>query len=121
MSQSANNPFVRLATYGTLSPGRPNHVQVAEIQGAWSTGVVRGRLMEIGWGTALGFPGFFPDPDGDEVTVHLITSVELKNHWQRLDDFEGIEYRRTTIMVETPGGSVAASIYVAETEPDKTT
>ncbi|WP_415716676.1 gamma-glutamylcyclotransferase family protein [Roseibium sp.] len=118
MAPSHGNPLIRLATYGTLAPGRPNHHQVADIKGVWSTGTIRGHLTKVGWGTALGFPGFVPDPDGDALEVHVLTSVELEHHWDRLDAFEGVEYRRETILVETTAGHVAAFIYVVEEEKE---
>ncbi|WP_253185804.1 gamma-glutamylcyclotransferase [Novosphingobium sp. NDB2Meth1] len=34
-------------------------------------------------------------------------------HWDRLDAFEGDEYRRGEVMVETAEGRVAAWIYLA--------
>jgi hypothetical protein len=50
-------PEVRLATYGTLAPGRRNHGQLNELPGRWLVGQVRGSLAEAGWGATLGYPG----------------------------------------------------------------
>ena len=38
----------RLAVYGTLAPGRPNHHQLSALSGRWSEGHVRGQLHEAG-------------------------------------------------------------------------
>lgn len=107
----------RLATYGTLAPGRVNHHQLAGLEGTWSTGTIRGRLIQTGWGAALGYPALVLDEgqsrDGDKIIVHLFTSADLPNHWDRLDAFEGAEYRRGQIMVETAEGLVAAWIYLS--------
>jgi hypothetical protein len=48
---------IRLATYGTLAPGEPNEHKLAHVDGRWLTGVIRGRLIESGWGAALGSRG----------------------------------------------------------------
>ena len=101
-----------LATYGTLAPGRPNHHQLSNLRGEWSIGTVRGKLVDKGWGAALGYPALVLDADGDKIEVHLFRSAELPNHWSRLDDFEGSEYRRVPVQVETEDGLVDAWIYV---------
>jgi len=103
----------RLATYGTLAPGRPNHHQLAALNGVWSMGTIRGRLVEEGWGAALGYPALVLDAGGEAVGVHLFTSTDLPAHWARLDAFEGAEYRRSEVRVETGDGAVSAWIYLA--------
>jgi gamma-glutamylcyclotransferase (GGCT)/AIG2-like uncharacterized protein YtfP len=103
----------RLATYGTLAPGRVNHHQLVGLTGEWTTGAVRGRLIETGWGAALGYPALVLDEAGDLVEVHLFTSAYLPEHWDRLDAFEGAEYRRGEVLVETSEGTVAAWIYLS--------
>ena len=103
----------RLATYGTLAPGRVNHHQLADLAGEWTTGSIRGRLVETGWGAALGYPALVLDPDGDAIAVHLFVSTDLPAHWARLDAFEGKEYRRGEVLVETAAGCVPAWIYLA--------
>lgn len=64
----------RLAVYGTLGPGRPNHHQLAGMRGDWSEGVLHGHLHESGWGAALGYPGIVLDPHGPPVSVELFDS-----------------------------------------------
>ncbi|MEM9132950.1 MAG: gamma-glutamylcyclotransferase [Actinomycetota bacterium] len=101
----------RLAVYGTLGPGCPNHHVLADVAGRWLPGTVRGTLRTRGWGAELGFPGIVLDPSGDEVTVDLLESTDLPDHWRRLDEFEGPGYRRTAVTVSTPEGDLEASIY----------
>lgn len=101
----------RLATYGTLAPGRPNHGQVAALRGTWSRGWVRGRLYDQGWGAAQGFPGLVLGP-GPEIAVDLLHADDLPDHWARLDAFEGAGYRRVVTEVATEAGIVRACIYV---------
>jgi gamma-glutamylcyclotransferase (GGCT)/AIG2-like uncharacterized protein YtfP len=102
----------RFATYGTLAPGRLNHHHLAGLQGRWQRGTVRGRLVDAGWGAALGYPGLVLDPQGPVVEVHLFESPELPDHWSRLDAFEGTGYRRVVAQVRTTDGELEAWIYV---------
>jgi len=80
--------------------------------GEWTTGTVYGRLVDRGWGAALGYPALIPDADGEAITVHLFESGELPDHWSRLDAFEGDAYRRMPIPVFTATGVVEAWIYL---------
>jgi gamma-glutamylcyclotransferase (GGCT)/AIG2-like uncharacterized protein YtfP len=68
---------MRLATYGTLAPGRANHHQLADLKGRWLTGSVRGRLVDEGWGAAQGFPAIILDAKADLVAVHVFESADL--------------------------------------------
>jgi gamma-glutamylcyclotransferase (GGCT)/AIG2-like uncharacterized protein YtfP len=102
----------RLATYGSLAPGRPNHHHVAGLRGRWFAGEVYGRLLEAGWGAALGFPALILDPDGSAIAVQVLESSDLPAHRPRLDHFEGTGYRRVLTTVRTPTGDVEACIYV---------
>ncbi len=105
----------RLATYGTLAPGRVNNHHLADLGGFWRQGTVTGRLVEAGWGAKLGFPGLILDPLGHAIEVHLFESPDLPAHWPRLDAFEGEGYRRVVTLVCTLDGDLDASIYVIET------
>ena len=107
-------PETRLATYGTLAPGRQNHGQLSDLPGRWLVGHVRGSLIEAGWGAKLGYPGMSLEPDAGPIEVFVFESRALVDHWQRLDAFEGPGYRRTTVDVLTDEGVLSASIYVAE-------
>ena len=110
-------PEVRLATYGTLAPGRPNHGQLDELPGRWLVGHVRGELVEAGWGATLGYPGLILDPHGPPIEVHVFESVALPDHWNRLDAFEGPGYRRVAVDISTDDGLLPASIYVLAEPP----
>jgi len=107
----------RLATYGSLAPGRPNHSHVAGLRGRWLDGHVHGRLVEAGWGAALGYPALVLDPGGPAVDVQVLESPDLPARWPHLDDFEGPGYERVLTTVHTAGGDVAAHLYVLVT-PD---
>jgi gamma-glutamylcyclotransferase (GGCT)/AIG2-like uncharacterized protein YtfP len=102
----------RLAVYGTLAPGRVNHHQLAGLSGRWIEGTVRGHLHEAGWGAYLGYPAIVLDDGGPKVGVQLFESSDLPEHWDRLDAFEGLAYRRSVTAVSTIEGDLSASIYV---------
>lgn len=104
-------PACRLAVYGTLAPGRPNHDQLDGLTGSWIEGTVRGRLLEEGWGIELGYPGIILDIGGPSVGVQLFESSDLPDHWARLDEFEGAGYRRAATTVSTAEGDLSAFIY----------
>lgn len=108
-------PDTRLATYGSLAPGRVNHHQLTMLRGHWSRGTVRGDLRNSGWGSALGFPGLVLDPAGISIDVYIFESEDLANHWARLDEFEGPGYRRVVARVSTSFGELDAWIYVLAT------
>ena len=114
MANAKNAAETRLATYGTLVPGRVNDGQLAALKGSWQRGTVRGRLVEAGWGAKLGCPGLILDPSGDAVEVQVFESPDLPDHWPRLDAFEGDGYRRVVAQINTPDGDLEASIYVIE-------
>ena len=114
MANSKKSADTRLATYGTLAPGRVNNDQLADLKGYWRQGTVRGRLVEAGWGAELGYPGLILDPSGQAIEVYIFESSELPNHWLRLDELEGAGYRRVVTQVCTVDGDLDASIYVID-------
>jgi gamma-glutamylcyclotransferase (GGCT)/AIG2-like uncharacterized protein YtfP len=103
---------MRLATYGTLAPGRQNHSELSDLAGRWLVGHVCGSLVDAGWGAELGYPALVLDPEGPEIEVFVFESQALLHHWDRLDAFEGPGYRRVAVDVTTDEGVLPASIYV---------
>lgn len=101
----------RLVTYGSLGPGRPNHHRLSHIEGTWTQGTVRGRLVQRGWGAAMGYPALVLDKAGPELDVWILEAKEMKHEWAWLDELEGEEYGRVTVPVYTAGGIVMAQIY----------
>lgn len=110
----------RLVVYGTLAPGRPNHGQLAGLDGRWSRGQLRGRLVDAGWGASLGYPALVLDPHADVIDVQVFESADLPPHWSRLDEFEGPGYRRVVTKVRLATGEVAASVYVLRAAENRT-
>ena len=88
-----------LAIYGTLAPGQPNHHVVEPFGGEWTYGLIEGDLIPLGWGAALGYPGFRPRVGGDAVKVQVLTAPSLATAWPALDRFEGPGYRRILVPV----------------------
>lgn len=119
MSRVPDDDPARLAVYGTLAPGRPNHGQLAHLAGRWISGLVRGHLRQAGWGADLGFPGLVLDDAGEAIEVQILESDHLSTEWPRLDEFEGPGYRRVVTSARTAAGWVTAHIYVLAdgTEP----
>jgi gamma-glutamylcyclotransferase (GGCT)/AIG2-like uncharacterized protein YtfP len=94
-----------LAVYGTLAPGRPNHHVLEPLGGEWADGLIEGDLIPLGWGAALGYPGFRPRAGGDAVAVKVLTAPSLATAWPDIDRFEGPGYRRILVPVfETEPG-----------------
>jgi gamma-glutamylcyclotransferase (GGCT)/AIG2-like uncharacterized protein YtfP len=77
---------------------------------------VRGHLLHEGWGAAAGYPGIVFDVDGPTVDVQLFESLDLPDHWARLDEFEGSGYRRMVTPVSTVSGDLLAFIHVLAPE-----
>ncbi len=88
-------------------PGEPNHALLSDVPGVWADGSVQGvRFM------ANGYPAFKWRPGGEQVRVSVLTSAALPEHWARLDEFEGADYRRILVPVSLPNGtSLIAYIY----------
>lgn len=112
---SASHGDTRLAVYGSLAPGERNAWVMDGIAGDWVEGSVQGTLHASGWGAGMGYPGFEPSADGERIPVKVFTSPELPDHWDRLDEFEGDDYRRIVIPVELVDGTrVVAQIYAVK-------
>ncbi len=60
----------------------------------------------------MGFPGLILDDTADWIEVDVLETVLLPHHWTRLDVFEGEDYERVEVTVETDDGPVQAFIYV---------
>lgn len=101
----------RLATYGSLAPGRSNAHQLAGLQGRWINGHIHGTLVDEGWAAKSGFPALILAPTAPAVDVHVFESADLPQHWARLDIFEGRQYQRVPVAVHTADGDVEAFLY----------
>jgi gamma-glutamylcyclotransferase (GGCT)/AIG2-like uncharacterized protein YtfP len=105
----------KLIVYGSLAPGGPNHGLVSELAGEWRKGWVTGELLERGWGAAMGYPALRWCPEGEPVDAFLFVSDELPGLWNRLDEFEGLEYDRIWAPFWTGDGEVnVGNVYAME-------
>jgi len=111
-AQVSRGSTFRLAVYGTLAPGRPNHHKLHDLSGRWIEGTVRGQLLQEGWDAEQGYPGLILDPEGPTADVQLFGSLDPPEHWARLDEFEGSGYQRTVTIVSTAEDDLSKSIYV---------
>jgi gamma-glutamylcyclotransferase (GGCT)/AIG2-like uncharacterized protein YtfP len=106
-----------LIVYGSLSPGGPNHGQLATLRGAWERGWVEGQLEAVGWAAQLGFPALRWEPGGGRVAAHLLQSAALRDHWAVLDRFEGAGYRRILVPFYSDQGSRTIGYLYAAAPP----
>jgi gamma-glutamylcyclotransferase (GGCT)/AIG2-like uncharacterized protein YtfP len=105
----------RLFVYGTLAPGRPNEHVLKGVPGTWTPAVVRGDLIEQGWGADLGYPALVLRVDGPDVSGLVFTSDALADRWSDLDQFEGPGYERLVARAVLENGeTVSAFVYVAK-------
>lgn len=105
----------RLIVYGSLAPGRANHLQLASLGGAWTRGWISGDRVAAGWGFDLGYPGVRWRPGGEHIEAWLLHTAGLAGEWDRLDDFEGAAYQRLLAPFETDAGIVAVGYFYAAT------
>ncbi len=101
----------RLATYGSLAPGRSNAHQLDGLRGRWIEGHVHGTLVDEGWAASVGYPALVLEPTAPKVGLHVFESLDLPLHWTRLDTFEGPQYQRVPVIVHTSGGDIEAFLY----------
>lgn len=112
---SASN---HLIVYGSLAPGGLNHGLVSPLTGEWMKGWISGELLEEGWGAAMGYPALRWCPDGQDIDAFLFISRDLPAHWLKLDEFEGLEYRRILAPFWNPEGRVwVGNVYAMECDP----
>lgn len=109
----------RLFAYGTLAPGRPNGHILADVAGTWEPATLRARLVQDGWGAALGYPALVLDEEAaDLVPGMLFSSDTLAGLWEHLDEFEGDNYQRLTVQVTMATGTQrSAQTYTLRTSP----
>ena len=99
-------PSQKLALYGTLRPGQPNHGILRDIDGSWTPVLLNGVLTETG------LPTFSFSTKGSAVEADLLISAELREHWSRLDEFEGSGYSRQLGLVWLEDSPQVANVYV---------
>jgi len=96
-------PERRLAVYGTLAPGGPNHDLLAGLGGRWERGSVEGEIVRVGWGEDRRLRALVPRRGAGCAAVWLLEADGLTGRWAALDDFEGPAYRRALVVVQPEG------------------
>jgi gamma-glutamylcyclotransferase (GGCT)/AIG2-like uncharacterized protein YtfP len=105
-------PSRRLATYGTLKTGGPNHYRVRDLGGTWSSGALSGRLSNRGWGASYGSAGAqWDSASSDEIAVEVLESRKLSKAWDCLDSFEGPDYKRIWVPIDSHSGLRVCNLY----------
>lgn len=101
-------PEKSIIIYGTLAPNRPNHSKIAHIKGKWLRGIVKGKLVNEGWGAELGYFGFKHShiDEQENIEAYILFSDQLVDNWSYLDEFEGDGYRRIIAKYELDNGDV---------------
>jgi gamma-glutamylcyclotransferase (GGCT)/AIG2-like uncharacterized protein YtfP len=110
LSAILGNPDQRLAVYGTLRRGQPNHSMLAKLDGKWRNAHVRGELIDRN-----GLQHFTWNVLGSKVAVEILHSADLEARWIDLDRFEGASYRRIWIVAAGDRDELAVTnIYTSE-------
>ena len=101
-----------LLVYGTLVPGESNYSMIKNIPGKWNTATCKGKIIIKDYSPWKGCPGAVLDGDEDLIKGYVLSSKELKFHWERLDAFEGKDYSRVITNATLSNGKVIkAHIY----------
>ena len=102
----------RLAVYGSLAPGRPNHAHVAGLGGRWIPGEVRGRLVEAGWAPPSATPRSSSTPTARRSASRFWCRPTYPPTGPGSTTSRGPGYERVLTTVRTTTGEVEAYIYV---------
>jgi gamma-glutamylcyclotransferase (GGCT)/AIG2-like uncharacterized protein YtfP len=101
-----------LFVYGTLRSGERNAGELDRIPGGTRRRAsARGTLATRGQGGPYPYPAITLDEAAPEVPGELFSAPTLEEHWERLDAFEGEEYRRVRTTVDSAEGPVEAWVY----------
>lgn len=103
-------PSQKLAVYGTLAPGEPNHAVVESLQGSWRPCTIEATVATHG-----GFPvlEWKPRSGAPAISAMMLNSPELKDQWAGIDAFEGSGYRRNLVTVVVPEPDGTSTVHVA--------
>jgi len=103
----------RLFVYGSLQPGGSNAHMLSGLSGTWTRGSVRGQLVTLRAGDAVGYPALILDDAAPPVSGHVFTSPGLSRHWRALDAFEGQSYARVIASVALATGQTTRAFVYA--------
>ena len=112
------SPEKKLIVYGSLAPNAENHWVVEHIKGNWQKGIVKGLLLQEGWGAEMGYLGFKHTESDNQETIKVVAllSDELPANWQAIDEFEGDEYKRVLATYQLNNGQIGVGFIYAINE-----
>ena len=87
----------QLFVYGTLRPNYENAHLLERIGGTWQKGYVDGVVHILDWGPDKGLFAIVLDSKAPAVEGYFFCSEKLAEHWDVLDEFEGIQYQRVKV------------------------
>ncbi len=99
----------RLFVYGTLRRGERAWCQIEPFAAASEEARCRGTMVAF----ERGYPGLMLEGD-TVITGELITLAEVEAALAALDDYEGAEFGRVEIEVDTAAGVMRAWVYAIE-------
>ena len=97
----------KLVVYGSLAPGERHEDVLAPLRGEWRPCRVTGIVREH-----AGYKILEWRQDAPAVAARLFISDDLPRYWNVLDEFEGEDYRRIVVPVQTDEGETLANVYV---------
>ena len=107
------NQINSIFVYGTLQPGKQNGKILKKIKGTWKKGFVFGKLINISKGINYGYPVIEIKKKGDKIFGMVFLSKNLKKIINKLDVFEGKDYKRIITNVNlTNGTKIKSYIYI---------
>ena len=98
-----------LFVYGTLQKGKQHQSILGKIKGKWKKGYVKGKLYNISSGPDYGYPGLKLDSKGLKIYGMIFQSKNLENYIEKIDKFEGNNYKRVISKVFLKNGSIINS------------
>lgn len=98
-----------LFVYGTLCPERENAHWLENIGGTWNKAYIHGVVHILDWGPDKGLTAIKLDSTAPKVEGFIFSTEKLAQHWDALDEFEGIQYQRVQATVELETGEQATA------------
>ncbi|RKG30574.1 gamma-glutamylcyclotransferase family protein [Acinetobacter tianfuensis] len=98
-----------LFVYGTLCPNRENSHWLENIGGTWQKASVNGVVHILDWGPDRGLPAIVLDQNAPPVAGYCFSTEKLAQHWDILDEFEGMQYQRVQAMIQLESGEQKAA------------
>ena len=106
--KNINNLFV----YGTLQKGRQHESLLKKLKGSWKKGYVNGKLFNIKSGENYGYPALKLNKKGSKIFGMIFQSKELKKNLKKIDQFEGVDYKRVISKINNVNDGKKTDSYI---------